>query len=50
MKEVPKKELPGVAGGAVAPENPFPNPTPDYPQTPGVPGPTDQEDPFKYLY
>ena len=48
MKEVPKKDLPGVSGGMTSTESPVP--TTDYPQTPTVPGPTDQEDPFRDLY
>ncbi len=47
MKEVPKKDLPTVSGGTTS-ESPVPTTT--YPQTPTVPGPTDQEDPFRDLY
>lgn len=51
MKEVPKKDLPDVAGGQT-PGITVPSDIPEisYPQYPTIPGPTDQIDPFADRY
>jgi hypothetical protein len=50
MKEVPKKDLPGVSGGMTTSDGTVPtSPAFPYPQDP-IPGPTDQADPFREAY
>ena len=53
MKEVPKKELPGISGGMEPLPGPRPTDSPEIPvyPIPTIPGPTDDPiDPFSNKY